>query len=103
MLLSASFELTLDIVRDIPARLSLPLVSGMIEVRGLRKLYENHLAVDDISFTLEPGQICGMVGPNGAGKTTTLRCLAGLIPATSGSLQVAGCDLSADTVAHNTT
>ncbi|MDG2224076.1 MAG: ABC transporter ATP-binding protein [Rubripirellula sp.] len=68
----------------------------MIEVHGLRKLYEDHLAVDDISFALEPGQICGMVGPNGAGKTTTLRCLAGLIPATSGNLQVAGCDLSGD-------
>ncbi|MGB0599568.1 MAG: ABC transporter ATP-binding protein [Rubripirellula sp.] len=95
-LLCVSFELTLGIVRDVLSRLSLSLVSGMIEVRGLRKLYENHLAVDDISFTLEPGQICGMVGPNGAGKTTTLRCLAGLIPATSGSLQVAGCDLSAD-------
>ena len=68
----------------------------MIEVHGLRKLYEDHLAVDDISFALKPGQICGMVGPNGAGKTTTLRCLAGLIPATSGILQVAGCDLSGD-------
>ncbi|MEE2936572.1 MAG: ATP-binding cassette domain-containing protein [Planctomycetota bacterium] len=87
MLISVSFELTLGIFRNmILSRPSLSLVSGMIHVRGLRKLYENHLAVDDITFTLEPGQICGMVGPNGAGKTTTLRCLAGLIPATSGSL-----------------
>lgn len=66
----------------------------MIEVTGLRKLYERHLAVDDVSFSLEPGQICGLVGPNGAGKTTTLRCLAGLIPATAGGLHVAGCDLA---------
>jgi ABC-2 type transport system ATP-binding protein len=68
----------------------------MIEVHGLRKLYDDHLAVDGVTFSLQPGQICGMVGPNGAGKTTTLRCLAGLIPATSGMLNVAGCDLSRD-------
>ena len=63
----------------------------MIDVRGLQKLYENYLAVDGVSFSIEPGQICGLVGPNGAGKTTTLRCLAGLLPATAGSLTVAGC------------
>lgn len=68
----------------------------MIEIQNLRKLYDDHLAVDGISFSLQPGQICGMVGPNGAGKTTTLRCLAGLIPATSGDLKVAGFDLSND-------
>ena len=68
----------------------------MIETQDLRKLYDNHLAVDGLSFTLQPGQICGMVGPNGAGKTTTLRCLAGLIPATSGELRVAGLDLATD-------
>ncbi|MEM8669815.1 MAG: ABC transporter ATP-binding protein [Planctomycetota bacterium] len=68
----------------------------MIQVQDLRKLYDDHLAVDGVSFSLQPGQICGMVGPNGAGKTTTLRCLAGLIPATSGQLRVAECDLSRD-------
>jgi len=70
----------------------------MIEVVGLRKLYEDYLAVDEVSFSIAPGQICGLVGPNGAGKTTTLRCLAGLIPATSGSLRVADCDLSGDLI-----
>lgn len=62
----------------------------MIEIRGLRKLYDDYLAVDGVSFSLHSGQICGLVGPNGAGKTTTLRCIAGLIPATAGSLKVAG-------------
>jgi len=66
----------------------------MIDVQGLTKLYDAFLAVEDLSFTLGDGQICGMIGPNGAGKTTTMRCLAGLIPATAGSLSVADCDLS---------
>lgn len=66
----------------------------MIQVQGLRKLYDDYLAVDGVSFSLSPGQICGMVGPNGAGKTTTMRCLAGLIPATEGQLHVAGCELA---------
>ena len=66
----------------------------MIEVDGIRKLYESYLAVDNVSFSIGAGQICGLVGPNGAGKTTTMRCMAGLIPATAGSLSVAGCSLS---------
>jgi ABC-2 type transport system ATP-binding protein len=70
----------------------------MIDVSGLRKLYDNYLAVDGITFSIAAGQICGLVGPNGAGKTTTMRCLAGLIPATSGKLHVAGCDLSGDLI-----
>lgn len=64
----------------------------MLRCDELRKLYEDHLAVDGISFSLQGGNIGGLVGPNGAGKTTTLRCLAGLIPATGGRLCVAGCD-----------
>ncbi len=70
----------------------------MIEVSGLSKLYDDYLAVDDLSFALAPGQICGLVGPNGAGKTTTMRCLAGLIPSTAGKLSVAGCDLGGDLI-----
>ncbi|MCO8123563.1 ABC transporter ATP-binding protein [Stieleria sp. TO1_6] len=71
----------------------------MLRCYELRKLYEDHLAVDGVSFSLEPGNIGGLVGPNGAGKTTTMRCLAGLIPATDGSMSVAGCDLPS----HNST
>jgi len=65
-----------------------------IDVRRLRKLYGDGLAVDDVSFSLAKGQICGLVGPNGAGKTTTMRCLAGLITPTDGCLRVAGFDVS---------
>ena len=68
----------------------------MIECRGLKKLYDDQLAVNGVSFTLSKGQIGGLVGPNGAGKTTTMRCLAGLIPATAGRLSVAGCDVARD-------
>lgn len=68
----------------------------MIEVDGLRKLYDRYLAVDCISFTLGKGQICGLIGPNGAGKTTTMRCISGLIPATAGSLTVADCCVQSD-------
>lgn len=67
----------------------------MLRCDELRKLYDNQLAVDGVSFSLQAGNVAGLVGPNGAGKTTTLRCLAGLIPATDGKLCVAGCDLSA--------
>jgi ABC-2 type transport system ATP-binding protein len=71
----------------------------MIEIHGLRKLYEDFLAVDDVSFSIGAGQICGLVGPNGAGKTTTMRCVAGLIPATAGSLRVAGYDVGRNLIA----
>lgn len=70
----------------------------MIDISGLRKLYDDQLAVDDVTFSLAPGQVCGLVGPNGAGKTTTMRCLAGLIPPTAGSLEVAGCDLAGELI-----
>jgi ABC-2 type transport system ATP-binding protein len=72
--------------------------SVMIDVSGLRKVYEDHLAVDGLSFSLAPGQVCGLVGPNGAGKTTTLRSLAGLLRPTAGQITVAGCDPEADEI-----
>jgi ABC-2 type transport system ATP-binding protein len=60
-------------------------------VRGLfRRRYEQTLAVKDVSFTVEPGELVGFLGPNGAGKTTTLKMLAGLLYPTSGSAQVLG-------------
>jgi len=66
----------------------------MIEVRGLGKKYGDFTAVRDLSFSVRPGQVLGLVGPNGAGKTTTLRCLAGIIPATSGEVTINGNDLA---------
>lgn len=71
----------------------------MIEVQGLTKRYGDFLAVRDLSMGVRPGEVLGLVGPNGAGKTTTLRCLAGIIPATGGSVRIAGHELGADPVA----
>jgi len=71
----------------------------MIEVQGLHKRYGNFTAVSDLSFAVRQGEVLGLVGPNGAGKTSTLRCLAGIIPASSGSVRIAGHDLAADPIA----
>src|ERR1700704_1934157 len=61
-----------------------------ISVRELTKLYGDVLAVDGVSFALEPGTITGFLGPNGAGKTTTLRLLLGLARPTAGEALVFG-------------
>ncbi len=71
----------------------------MIEVTGLTKRYGVFTAVHDLSFTVQPGEVLGLVGPNGAGKTTTLRSIAGIIPPSAGSVRVAGHDLAKDPVA----
>lgn len=62
----------------------------MIEVSHLTKTYGQHLAVDDVSFTVEDGQICGLLGPNGAGKSTIMNILTGYLSATGGLVTVAG-------------
>ena len=66
----------------------------MIQVEGLTKLYGDFRAVADLSFAVRGGEIMGLVGPNGAGKTSTLRCLAGIIPATGGTVRIAGHELA---------
>jgi ABC-2 type transport system ATP-binding protein len=65
----------------------------MITVEGLTKRYANHVAVDNISFKVERGQIVGFLGPNGAGKTTTMRVLTCFLPPTSGTARVAEFDV----------
>jgi ABC-2 type transport system ATP-binding protein len=65
----------------------------MIKVEGLTKRYARNVAVDDISFEVEKGQIVGFLGPNGAGKTTTMRVLTCFLPPTSGAASVAGFDV----------
>ena len=62
----------------------------MIEVSHLTKQYGNHLAVDDVSFTVADGQIWGLLGPNGAGKSTIMNIITGYLSATSGQVTVAG-------------
>lgn len=71
----------------------------MIQVEHLTKRYGGHLAVDDISFTVEEGTIYGLLGPNGAGKSTTMNILTGYISATDGKVSIDGHDVLEDSSA----
>jgi len=68
----------------------------MIEVQHLTKRYGDLTAVSDVSFSVASGQILGFLGPNGSGKTTTMRIITGFLPATSGTVKVAGFDIFDD-------
>jgi len=65
----------------------------LIEVKNLVKRYGNHIAVDQLSFTVDKGQILGFLGPNGAGKSTTMNIITGYISATEGTVKVNGIDV----------
>ena len=65
----------------------------VISVDRLRKIYGDLVAVHDVSFEVEPGEIFGILGPNGSGKTTTVECLQGLRRADGGRISVLGLDL----------
>jgi ABC-2 type transport system ATP-binding protein len=71
-------------------------LAAVIEVEHLRKTYRNVVAVDDISFRVEQGEIFGLLGPNGAGKTTAVECIQGLRRPDSGRIRVLGMDPQAD-------
>jgi ABC-2 type transport system ATP-binding protein len=71
----------------------------MIEIEGLAKAFGNFIAVRDLSFSVQPGEVLGLVGPNGAGKTTTLRTLAGIIPPTAGVVRIGAHDIVKEPVA----
>jgi ABC-2 type transport system ATP-binding protein len=71
----------------------------MIQADHLTKRYGNILAVDDLSFRVQPGEILGFLGPNGAGKSTTLRILSGYLPPTSGTARIQGMDLTEQSLA----
>jgi ABC-2 type transport system ATP-binding protein len=73
-----------------------PAPAVVLEVAGLRKLYENQLAVDRLSFAVARSEILGLVGPNGAGKTTTLRSIAGVLPVKEGRITIGGHDVVRD-------
>lgn len=81
-------------MRQTTARPEEPLIS----VRGFHKRYDRFPAVTDLNFSVQPGQIFGLVGPNGAGKTTTLKALSGMIPPTHGELSIGPHDVVADPV-----
>ena len=70
----------------------------MIEVKGLTKYYGHIAAIEDISFSVEKGEIIGFLGPNGAGKTTTMRVLTGFAPPTRGTAVIAGFDVTKDSL-----
>lgn len=65
----------------------------MIEVKNLTKFYGDHKAVDNISFTVQDGTVCGFLGPNGAGKSTTMNIMTGCLSATSGTVSIGGYDI----------
>ncbi|MGI8644482.1 MAG: ABC transporter ATP-binding protein [Thermomicrobiales bacterium] len=67
-------------------------MDAVVEVQGLKKSYGAKLAVDDVSFAIDRGEIFGIVGPNGAGKTSTVECITGLRSPDGGSVRVLGLD-----------
>lgn len=70
----------------------------MIEVKNLVKRYGDKLAVDDVSFTVENGEILGFLGPNGAGKSTTMNIITGYLSSTSGTVTIDGCEILEDPI-----
>jgi ABC-2 type transport system ATP-binding protein len=71
----------------------------MIEANGLVKRYGSYTAIEDISFSVEQGEVVGFLGPNGAGKTTTMRILTGYLPPSEGSASIAGHDIFRESLA----
>jgi ABC-2 type transport system ATP-binding protein len=74
-------------------------MSPAIAIKDLRKVYEGKAAVDGLSLTVPRGSFFGFLGPNGAGKSTTIRMLTGLIPATSGTIELLGLPMPAEDIA----
>ncbi|MBM2826129.1 MAG: transporter [Dehalococcoidia bacterium] len=70
----------------------------MIEVEHLTKYYGDFVAIEDVNFRVEKGEILGFLGPNGAGKTTTMRILTGFMPPSSGTARIAGYDIFRNSV-----
>tara|TARA_R110000868_G_scaffold2543_1_gene18358 strand:- start:225 stop:1148 length:924 start_codon:yes stop_codon:yes gene_type:complete len=70
----------------------------MIEITQLTKRFAQHTAVDNLSFSVKPGEVLGFLGPNGAGKSTTMKMLTGFLAPTSGSASILGFDIQKDTL-----
>lgn len=77
---------------NLPVPLDREMAPAVLQVRGVTKFYGSFKAVEDVSFSLEPGCICGFLGPNGAGKTTTIRMILEIIKPSSGSITILGRD-----------
>jgi ABC-2 type transport system ATP-binding protein len=93
---SASLPVSLPESPNLPFSLSpsLPIsLAPAVQVHNLVRRFGNFVAVDHVTFEVQRGEIFGLLGPNGAGKTTTFRMLCGLLPASEGTLRVAGADL----------
>jgi ABC-2 type transport system ATP-binding protein len=71
----------------------------MIEIKHLKKQFGELVAVDDISFSVAPGEILGFLGPNGAGKSTTMKVITGFLPPSAGSVTIYGSSIETDTLA----
>ena len=67
--------------------------SNTLQVKNLSKLFGENLAVNDVSFHLEKGEVLGFLGPNGAGKSTTMRMLTGNLAPTNGEVKICGIDI----------
>jgi len=70
----------------------------MIEINQLSKQFAQHKVVDDLSFSVRPGEVLGFLGPNGAGKSTTMKMLTGFLPPSSGSVRIFGFDIQNQTL-----
>jgi ABC-2 type transport system ATP-binding protein len=71
----------------------------MIKTQNLTKHYHGLVAVDDLTFSVEPGEVLGFLGPNGAGKSTTMRMIAGFVAPTGGSASICGFDVATQSIA----
>lgn len=74
-------------------------MSTMLDIQGLTKRFGPFTAVDDVSFTVETGEVLGFLGPNGAGKSTTMKMVTGFLPPSSGTALVCGADVTRDPIA----
>ena len=66
----------------------------MIEINNLTKIFDQFIAIDDLSFTVKEGEVLGFLGPNGAGKSTTMKLITGFLSASHGSVRIGGFDIS---------
>ena len=73
-------------------------VSPIVQARHVTKWYGPRRAVADVSFTIEPGEIVGLLGPNGSGKSTIFRVICGYLAPSSGTVEVAGHDVMTDSI-----